>query len=589
MSAEATPSGSAQLYIRLLKHVLPYKGVFAIAIVAMILTAVTETSFAALLKPIMDRGFVGPDPEFISIIPWLLIAVLLGRAISGFVASYSMAWVGRRIVYDLRQRMFERLVYLPSGFYDDRSSATLVSKLIYDVEQASTATTDALTLMIKDTLTVIALLGWMFYLDWQLTLVFIFFAPLVAFGVKTAADKFRKTSERIQDSVGGIGHVAKEAIIGQRVVKTFGGQDYEIDGFERANNRNRQQSMKKAAVSAAMYPMVLLFVGVAIAVVIYLAINRPAPNSITAGTFVSYLGAVLMIMSPLKHLAKVNEKIQMGVAAANSIFTLTDEPQEQDRGVKTIDEAHGHIQYRNVSFKYPRSNYHVLEDLSFEVEPGQVVALVGSSGTGKSTIASLLLGFYRPDSGEILLDGIDIREISLQNLRRNMAIVTQETILFDDTIRNNIVYGFEGKVSESKLRDAVEAAHVAEFSDRLARGLDTVVGEQGIRLSGGQRQRISIARALFKDAPILVFDEATSSLDSVSERLVREATEKLLADRTTLVIAHRLSTIEHADRILVLEGGRILESGRHQELIAKNGSYAQLYESQMLDKGRLAV
>ncbi len=589
MSAEAAPRGSAQLYLRLLGHVRPYKGVFAIAIIAMIFTAVTETSFAALLKPIMDRGFVGPDPDFIMLIPWLLVAVLLGRAFSGFVASYSMAWVGRRIVFDLRQRMFERLVYLPSGFYDDRSSATLVSKLIYDVEQASTATTDALTLMIKDTLTVIALLGWMFYLDWRLTLVFVFFAPLVAFGVKTAADKFRRTSERIQDSVGGIGHVAKEAILGHRVVKTFGGQAYEIDGFQRANNTNRQQSMKKAVVSAAMYPMVLVFVGAAIAVVIYLAINRPASNSITAGTFVSYLGAVLMIMSPLKHLAKVNEKIQMGVAAANSIFTLIDEPLEQDQGLETIEQARGHIEYRDVSFRYLRANYNVLENLSFEVKPGQIVALVGSSGTGKSTIASLLLGFYRPNGGEILLDGIDIREISLQSLRRNMAIVTQETILFDDTIRNNITYGYEGRISESRLRSAVEAAHINEFTERLTHGLDTLVGEQGVRLSGGQRQRISIARALFKDAPVLVFDEATSSLDSVSERLVREATEKLLANRTTLVIAHRLSTIEHADRILVLEGGQILESGRHQELIAKNGRYAQLYESQMLDKGRLAV
>ncbi len=588
MTTQAAEQGSARLYSRLLSYVRPYKAVFSVAVVAMVITALTETSFAALLKPIMDSGFVSPDPDFIAIIPWLLVLVLVARAVSGFVANYSMAWVGRRVVYDLRRAMFNRLIYLPAAYFDDHSSATLVSRLIYDVEQASTATTDALTLLVRDSLTASALLGWMFYLDWKLSLVFLVFAPLVGYTVKRAADRFRSIGERIQVSVGGIAHVAKEAVIGQRVVKTFSGQEYEKSSFDRANNHNRQQAMKKAAVAAALVPVILLVVGVGVALVIHIAVTREGPETLSAGTFVSYLGAVLMLMSPLKRLAKVNEKIQTGVAAASSIFDMVDQAPEPDPGSVVLDHPRGRIEYRNVSFRYGRSDREVLSGLSFVVEPGQTVALVGASGSGKSTIAALLMGFYRPDSGQILVDGVDLTDLSLASLRASIATVTQETILFDDSIRNNIVYGAPQPVSEEQLRRATAAAHIDEFVDPLPAGLDTLIGEQGIRLSGGQRQRISIARALFKDAPILILDEATSSLDAISERLVQDATERLIQDRTTLVIAHRLSTIENADRIHVLDGGIIVETGRHAELVAKNGVYAGLYRSQLQERARLA-
>lgn len=579
--AKATERGSLELYRRLLSYVVPYKGVFAGAVVAMALAAGMEAGFAALIKDIMDRGLVQPDPDFIRLIPWLIVGVMLVRAVAGFIGSYCMSWVGRQVVFDLRQLVFGKLVHLPSSYYDDHSSALLVSKLIYDVERTATATTDALTLVTKDTFTAVALIIWMLYLDWKLTLVFFIFAPLITVAVRIASKRFRKTSERIQDSIGGISHVAKEAIIGERIVKTYGGQDFEQANFLKANNRNRRQELKRAVVSAAMTPSITLMVGLPIAIIISLVIGRSGPDSVTAGAFTSYLATVLLLMSPLKRLAKVNEKIQMGVAAANSVFGVADQEQEIDTGTRALNDVAGRIEYKNVSFQYQRSNLAVLHKLSLQIEPGQTVALVGASGSGKSTITSLLLGFYRPTDGVITVDGVDLRDIRLADLRRNMAIVSQDTILFDETIRNNIVYGYEGEVSEAQLRRAVEAAHVAEFTDKLEHGLDTYVGERGVRLSGGQRQRIAIARALFKNAPILIFDEATSSLDAVSERLVKEATEELLRDRTTLIIAHRLSTIESADRILVLDKGKIVEQGRHQDLYEQNGLYTRLYRSQM--------
>jgi len=588
VSRKRTPyRDSGALYRRLLGYIAPYKGIFAISVIAMAVTALSEAGFAALFKPIMDDGFVEPDPDFVLLIPWLIMAVVLVRTVGGFVASYTMAWVGRQVVYDLRKQMFDRVLQLPSPFFNRHSSSSLVSKLLYDVEQAGTATTDALTLVVKDMLTALALLGWLIYLDWMLTLVFLIFAPLVGFGVSKAAWRFRKSSESIQDSMSGIAQIVKESVNGHQLVRTFGGQDYERENFERANQYNRRQQMRKAGLGAAMVPLVVLVMGGVLALIISIALHRTGPEAITAGTFVSYLAAVMMLMAPIKRLAKVNEKIQMGIAAANSMFGLIDQDAEHDEGRGVVERARGEVTFEHVSFGYEQSKFPAIHDIDMRIEPGARVALVGPSGAGKTTLGSLLLGFYRPTSGVVRLDGRDIRELTLASVRRQISIVSQDAMLFEGTIRANIVYG--SPESGERLDEVVKAAHVAEFVERLPNGLDTQVGERGARLSGGQRQRVAIARALYKDAPILILDEATSSLDSLSEQRVQRATENLVRNRTTIVIAHRLFTVENADRIFVLNEGRLVEEGRHVELIERGGLYARLYQTQQLEDQRIAV
>ncbi|MBS1269278.1 MAG: Lipid A export ATP-binding/permease protein MsbA [Gammaproteobacteria bacterium] len=587
-SQKQTYGDSGALYRRLLTYIAPYKAVFAVSVIAMAVTALSEAAFAALFKPIMDSGFVEPDSEFIAMIPWLIIGIVVVRSVAGFMANYTMSWVGRQVVFDLRRAVFDRMLHLPSSFYDRYSSATLVSKLIYDVEQTAIATTDALTLSVKDLFTALALVGWMLYLDWVLTLTFLVFAPLIGLGINKAAGRFRKSSESIQDSMTGIAQIAKETVNGHQLVKTFGAQQYETEAFERVNQYNRRQTMRKAAVAAAMVPMVVLVMGAALALIISIALERSGAEAITAGAFVSYLAAVMMLMAPIKRLAKINEKIQMGVASAHSMFGILDEETEQDTGRDKLEHPAGEIVFDGVSFAYEHSRFSAVRDIDIHIRPGERVALVGPSGSGKSTLASLLLGFYRPLSGVVRLDARDIGELTLANLRRQIAIVSQETLLFDGTIRSNILYGAPTG-SEQRLQEVVKAAHVAEFVERLPKGLETPVGERGARLSGGQRQRIAIARALYKGAPILILDEATSSLDSVSERLVQQATENLAKNRTNIVIAHRLFTVENADRIFVLNEGSIVEEGNHRDLIEQDSLYARLYQTQKMEEQRIAV
>jgi subfamily B ATP-binding cassette protein MsbA len=564
------------LYRRLFSHVLPYKWVFIAALFGMLMVAAADTGFAWILQPLMDKGFVERDVEYIVYIPLLLISIAFIRAIGDFIDGYCTNWVARMVIQDLRQAMFERLIYAPTEFFDRESSGALVSRLTYDVEQVARACSGAFRVLFRDLLKALFLLTLMFYLSWKLSLIFILVIPVAFLVFKFTSGRFRKISSRIQESVGDITHIAKQAFQGHRLVKIFSAYDHEKELFFGANNRNRQQSMKKAGILAGSVPLVVLIMGIAVAGIIWLALMQ----EIKPGVFTSYLVSMTMIVRPVKNLSKVNEVIQTGMAGAESIFATIDQELETDSGTIVLDNVKGDVSFQDVNFHYASENSQILRNISFDISAGSTVALVGPSGSGKSTIASMLMRFYSPTSGSVTVDGHLIEGITLKSLRDNAAIVSQEVVLFDDTVRNNITYGEPGSINEHKLALASEAAHVSEFVEAFEEGMETRVGEAGTRLSGGQRQRIAIARALYKDASILILDEATSSLDSSSELHIQQAIDRLIRDRTTLVIAHRLSTIENADMILVLDRGEIIERGTHSELLEAKGQYFHLYNTQ---------
>lgn len=572
-----TAARNLDLYRRLLRFAWPYKWAFFVSVIGMVLFSGTATGFAVLMRPLVDEGFVNRDPMMIQYTPPLIIGLFLVRGIANFMSEYTIAWVSRRVIFDLRNTVFSHLLRLPNSFYDINASGNLISKLIFDVEQIASAVTQALFTIFRDGLTVVALFVWMAYLNWKLTLLFIVIAPVTALIIRTMSRRFRKTSWSIQQSMGEIAEITQEATEGHRIVKAFGGQRHEEGVFHTANERNRRQYMRKAAVSSIGMSLIQFLAAFALALVIYMAL---VAGNVTAGSFVSYITAVAWMMGPSKRLTKINEVIQTGLAAAQSAFQLLDEVIETDTGTVELQTVKGRIHYQNVGFRYPASTADAVHGVSFTVQPGQTLALVGASGSGKTTLANLLPRFYVVKHGEIFLDDININELKLANLRSHVAVVGQETLLFDDSVRNNIAYGQEHAIDETRLQSAVETAYVSEFIDKLPEGLDTRVGEKGLRLSGGQRQRIAIARALYKNAPVLILDEATSSLDTESERYVQTAMEKLMQNRTTLVIAHRLSTVERADRIVVLQHGRIVETGTHAELLARSGVYANLYRKQ---------
>lgn len=557
-----------------------FKLAFFIAVIGMIGYSVIDVLVVAQLKPIVDDSLGKGDYEYLRLAAYFIVPIFILRGILNFLGTYTVAWIGNHVVMQMRQQLFNQYIHLPVSFHDNHGTGKLISKVIYDTEQVSNAAGKALLTLVRDGAFVIGLLVAMFYYSWQLSLIFILIGPLVAVIVSFVSKRFRVVSRRIQDAMGNLTAGVEQVIKGHKVVLMFGGQTLEDKRFAGKNNHNRQQNMKLIVARILSVSSIQVIASIALAVVLYVASYPDLVASLTPGVFVSVVVFMTMLLKPLKQLTTVNSEFQRGMAACVSIFEVLDQQIEEDNGTQVIDRVQGQIDFNNVTFHYPNKEVAALSNITFSVKPGQTCALVGRSGSGKSTISSLLTRFYDNQSGEIRVDDILLSDLSLIDLRRQFALVSQHVVLFNDTIANNIAYGSEGKVSREQILAAAKTAHVTEFLEQLPDGLDTVVGENGFMLSGGQRQRLAIARALLLDAPILILDEATSALDTESERLIQDALDQLQQNRTSIVVAHRLSTIENADIILVIEAGEIIERGNHQSLLAQNGAYSQLYNMQ---------
>ncbi len=575
--SEINSTGTAR---RLLRYIYPYKFGFLAATVGMLGYALIDVYFISKLPQFIDVGINDKNTDYLRYAPVFIVLIFILRGVFNFVASYCLNWVGTHVVQTLRQQLFEHYMRLPVSFHDQHSTGELISKVTYNTEQIKQTTSRSLTVLLREGVFVTGLLVMMFLMSWQLSAIFLLIAPVIAVVVSFVSKRFRLLSRNIQTAMGNVTTCSEQMLNGHKVILSFGGQQIEKQRFFKVNNLTRQQDVKMEATRSISVSTIQVIASFALAFVVYLASFPEMLESLSAGTFTTIVASMMMMLRPLKQLTTVNSEFQRGLAAAKSVFTILDTPVEQDTGAQQLSEISGDIQFNKVNFSYPGHEKQVLFDISFSAEAGQTIALVGRSGSGKTTISSLLPRFYELTSGDITIDGQNIRQCTLSSLRSQMAIVSQHVTLFNDTIANNISYGLTEPVSAERMLEVADKAHVLEFSSQLPEGLDTVIGENGVSLSGGQRQRIAIARALLRQAPILVLDEATSALDTESERKIQAALNELLKGRTSIVIAHRLSTIEQADKIIVMEQGRIIEQGTHSVLLAADGAYAQLYKMQ---------
>jgi len=569
-----------QTFKRLWIYIRLYKAGLAVAVVALIINAAADTYMVSLLKPLLDEGFGNAESDFFRVLPLIILGMMVIRGLSGFVSSYCLSWVSGNVVMLMRRSIFKQFMHMPVAFFDKESTGGLLSRITYDSEQVAGATSRALVSIVREGASIIGLLVLMFWNSWQLSLVLIVIAPVVAWAIGFVSKRFRKISKNMQDSMGRVTSSAEQMLKGHKVVLSYGGQNIESQRFDVVSNRMRQQSMKLVAAKSIANPVIQLIASFALVVVLFLASFEDIRSQLTPGTFTVVFSAMFGMMRPLKALTNVTSDFQRGMAASQTLFALMDLETEKDTGTYETDRVRGEIEVKDVTFTYQGKEKPALRNVSFKIPQGKTVALVGRSGSGKSTIANLFTRFYDVDSGSIMLDDHDVRDFKLLNLRSHFALVSQNVHLFNDTIANNIAYAAEDKYTREQIEEAARLAYAMDFIEPMEHGLDTMIGENGASLSGGQRQRIAIARALLRDAPVLILDEATSALDTESEKAIQSALDELQKNKTVLVIAHRLSTIENADEILVIDEGEVVERGDHQTLIEKDGAYAQLHRIQ---------
>lgn len=568
------------IYSRLWRYVMPHKLIGMVAVIAMATTAVVEAGMVWLVEPLMDETLVAQNLETAKWMPIAFVVIFVARGIAGFATESSLGWIGRSVISNLRRDVFKKFLTLPSRYIETHSTGPMLSRMTYNVEMVAESVTNVVTVMVRDLLTVFAAIGVMLYQSTRLFVFVMILLPILAVLIQFLGKAFRRYSGRIQDSVGEVTQVTDEVLNGNRVVKIFGGYDYEFDRLVEVDEWNRRQNLKLIRSRSMGVAVTQVIFGIGVAGVIYAAGLESVNGNLSPGSFMSFFGAMMLMLQPLRRITNINATLQRGIAAGDSLFNIIDEPDEENTGSFKADRVKGTVEFKNVGFSYNSENSAVLSDVSFKVESGKSIAIVGHSGSGKSTLVGLLPRFYDIDTGEILLDGRSVRDYDLTNLRENISLVSQDIVLFNDTIENNLAYGQLRHRNRSEILQAAEAAHILDFVKEMPEGFETIVGDRGVLLSGGQRQRIAIGRALLKNAPVLILDEATSSLDTKSERRIQGALEKLMEDRTTLVIAHRLSTVENADQIIVLDEGRIVESGTHKELLDAGGLYSALYRMQ---------